>query len=261
MKKQNKSVELLKVIEDILVNEPKGLRFKEIEKIIKEKYLNLLPTFSNIAYIVKQSSSQIYHIKGGSYIHKKYFSNIEDDFLPYEEEKKGKSKKSRENNEGIFYKAAAEFLIMEDECSKAEPFGGKLSNKKWGTPDVLGIFKPKQVLGYQYPYEIITAEIKSNTEETITAFGQAIAYRLFSHKVFLVLPDDIKDIDKKRIKSLCILFGLGLVLFDKKKKTIKPKMFELIVRAQKNEPDIFYVCEFIETLRESKKTIFDELFN
>jgi len=54
-----------------------------------------------------------------------------------------------------------------------------------------------------------------------------------------------------------MLFGVGLVLFDLKPD--KPN-FQIRVRAQKFTPDMFYVNEFAERLKESDSDKFEELF-
>lgn len=89
------------------------------------------------------------------------------------------------------------------------------------------------------PLEIVCAEVKTDTAQLITAFGQACAYKLFSHKVYLVVPRQSSKDEIDRIDSLCAMFGIGLVLFD----CTNPEepRFERRVRAEKHEPDTFYL--------------------
>ncbi len=96
------------------------------------------------------------------------------------------------------------------------------------------------------PIEIVSAEIKLDTNQLITAFGQACAYKLFSHKVYLVVPKKSLEPDLGRIESLCFKFGLGLVLFN----TDNPQnpSFEIRTRALKTEPDYYYVNHYIKKL-------------
>jgi len=102
----------------------------------------------------------------------------------------------------------------------------------------------------QPPPEIISAEIKTGSQPLIVAFGQACAYKLFSHKSYIVVPDDYSNDDISRLDALARIFGIGLVLFDK---TEKPIRFQIRVRASRHEPDMFYVNEYA-------KEIEDELF-
>ncbi|HEY7462037.1 MAG TPA: hypothetical protein VIC59_09205 [Gemmatimonadota bacterium] len=79
------------------------------------------------------------------------------------------------------------------------------------------------------------------------SFGQACAYRLFSHKSYLVVPVESPEDDVARLDTLARIFGIGLILFDSKNPKI-PK-FEIRVRAVRLEPDMFYVnrcMKFIE---------------
>lgn len=88
-----------------------------------------------------------------------------------------------------FYLGFAEYLIGDlEECTKCIPLGGHGFKDKWGTPDVIGIRKARESDLIKYPTEIISAEIKTDASNLITAFGQACSYRLFSHRSYLVVP-------------------------------------------------------------------------
>ncbi len=143
------------------------------------------------------------------------------------------------------------------ECSAASSLGGAYLGKKWGTPDVIGIYKPSTRDVIKFQPEILSAEIKINPSEPVTAFGQAIAYRLFSSKVYLVEPSTMTPEDLDRIEALCILFGVGLILFD-----LDPQSpnFVIRVRAQRYNPDMFYVNEFADKLFNMRKDVFNRLF-
>jgi hypothetical protein len=80
----------------------------------------------------------------------------------------------------------------------------------------------------------------------ITAFGQACAYKLFSHKVYLVIPRTAGE-DISRIESLCMRFGIGLITFD-----LNPSEpnFQIRTRASKSEPDYFYLNKYLKKLDE-----------
>ena len=53
------------------------------------------------------------------------------------------------------------------------------------------------------PTEIISAEIKTDSKNLITAFGQACSYKLFSHKSYIVVP---KDSGQEDLSGLCLLY-------------------------------------------------------
>ena len=155
--------------------------------------------------------------------------------------------------EEVFYKSFAEYLEYAekdsdddrlDECTRAIAWGGSKSGGKWGTPDVVGIFSPERNAYVQFTDEIVSAEIKTDKspQSLIVAFGQACVYRLFSHKIYLVVP---RAGQSSRLKSLCHLFGLGLVYFDPETENIDSSIYEVELLAQRHSPDMYYVNEFI----------------
>lgn len=142
-----------------------------------------------------------------------------------------------------FYKPFADWLTNDlEECTKAIPLGGNRFSNKWGTPDVIGKRESRPGDIVKFDVEIISAEIKLDTGASlITAFGQACSYKLFSHKSYIVVPKDAKESDIARLDALCMIFGIGFILFDSSDPT--SPHFEIKVRAAKHEPDSFYVNE------------------
>lgn len=255
-----KTISLIKYLENILEKEPNGLRNKELEEIIRANKPDLINVFYGLRNITKENNTDITQIKkGGPYFHKKFQSNSNTEYTSDDKSDKAKSRKNK-SSESIFYPSFANFLKnTSKECTKAIVLGGKQSNIKWSTPDVVGVFQPKRIGNFQYPVELITVEIKESSVSTIEAFGQAISYKLFSHKVYIVLPDDTKDIEKQRIESLCFMFGIGLVYYNKKRKNQKEKSYNIKLRAQKSDPDRSYLYEFLETLSKNKQ-VNEDLF-
>ncbi|HPZ82952.1 MAG TPA: hypothetical protein PL064_05940, partial [Thermogutta sp.] len=119
---------------------------------------------------------------------------------------------------------------------------------KWGTPDVIGIREPRKSDIIKPPTEIVSAEVKLDTANVITAFGQACSYKLFSHKSYLVIPSDSPEEDLARVDALCRIFGIGLILFDRRKP--ESPNFEIRVRAAKHEPDMFYANKYLRFVEE-----------
>ena len=95
--------------------------------------------------------------------------------------------------------------------------GGNKFKDKWGTPDVIGILKSRESDIIKLQTEIISAEIKVDTANLITAFGQACSYKLFSHKSYIVIPNSSSEEDIARIDGLSLIFGVGLILFNNTK--------------------------------------------
>jgi len=154
---------------------------------------------------------------------------------------RGKDKvREPSGSEKDFYRPFAEWLLHEtEECTKAVPLGASSFGTKWGTPDVIGILQKKRTDPVEFPPEIVSAEIKTDDRDLITAFGQACAYKLFSHKSYLVVPKSASREDIDRLDSLCLVLGIGLVLFNNAS-PLKPD-FEIRVRPAKHAPDMYYV--------------------
>ncbi len=82
-----------------------------------------------------------------------------------------------------FYSPFADWLKNDlEDVTKAISLGGNRFRDKWGTPDVIGKrdSRPSDIV--KPPIKIVSAEIKTNTSQLITAFGPACAYCLFSHR-------------------------------------------------------------------------------
>ena len=118
-------------------------------------------------------------------------------------------------HESDFYEPFAEYLVRGlEECTTAIALGGSRFGTKWGTPDVFGIFRSRESDIVKMPLEVVAAEIKTDASQLITAFGQACAYKLFAHRSYLVVPKSSQPEDVGRLDALCLIFGIGLILFD-----------------------------------------------
>lgn len=156
-----------------------------------------------------------------------------------------------------FYSSFAEWLEENDEATVAEPLGGASLGGKWGTPDVIGVLKPRAQDIFKFEPQIITAEIKAVPGQPVVAFGQAVAYRLFSHKVYIVVPSSTNVDDMSRLKSLCSIHGVGLVIFELNKESPDYSMIVLPINAT---PDMFYVNSMLENLKKNTPTLLNKLF-
>lgn len=161
--------------------------------------------------------------------------------------------------ESDFYDPFAQWLIEDlNEATTTTSLGGSGLKSKWGTPDVIGTYKPLAKDLITFPIEIISAEIKIDPITPVVAFGQAVAYRLFSTKAYIVMPTTMTEEDKARLEALCMLFGVGLVLFELDKEN---PQFDIRVRAQRFSPDMFYVNELADRLKRHNASAFHELFS
>ncbi|HET6303978.1 MAG TPA: hypothetical protein VFG80_04290 [Myxococcota bacterium] len=146
-----------------------------------------------------------------------------------------------------FYQPFADYVVNDlEECTRAIPLGGNRFGSKWGTPDVFGILRSRESDIFKTPLEVVVAEVKIDTSQLITAFGQACAYKLFAHRSYLVVPRDSQPEDVARLDALCVIFGIGLILFDSG--SPQAPDFEIRVRAAKHEPDSFYVNQCVRLI-------------
>lgn len=161
--------------------------------------------------------------------------------------------------EDDFYEPFAAYLQDDlEEATVAEPMGGAAFKDKWGTPDVVGVYRPLRSDLIPFTPEIIAAEIKIDPYQSVVAFGQAVAYRLFATKSYIVMPSSMSQSDQARLESLCLLFGIGFVLFDAGDPA-RPG-FRIRARALRFTPDAFYVNEFARRLHEAFPDRFVSLF-
>jgi len=222
---------------DILAKEPQGLRMAELTQ---ERLAKALPDIKTgrhyiLMGYVKQPGAMIYQPARGWFKHVEFQDTSDVSVV---------SKPSAPPlHEAAFYQPFADYLRENlQECTKAIVVGGSKLKDKFGTPDVVGVFAPSATDVIEFPVEVVSAEIKVSTDSLITAFGQVCSYRLFSHKCYIAVPKTTgADID--RLESLCMIFGIGLILFDPAS-PLAPN-FEVRTRAVRHEPDMFYVNDKI----------------
>ena len=225
-----------------LEESPEGVRYSELVKDV----LDTDPVFikktvqGNVWNLDQVYSDKVYKPSRGLF---RLIQRREEDSDQLREELVSKPRKKIEEEE--FYKPFADWLQNDlEECTKAIPLGGNVFRDKWGTPDVIGKRESRKSDIIAAPVEIISAEIKPDSSQLITAFGQACAYCIFSHKTYLVVSDVSPPDEVMRLDSLCQIFGIGLVLFD----ATDPKDpdFRIRVSAVKREPDLFYANKYMK---------------
>lgn len=156
-----------------------------------------------------------------------------------------------------FYASFAEWLEENDEVTVAGALGGSSLGGKWGTPDVIGVLRPRAQDIFKFEPQIVTAEIKAVPGQPVVAFGQAVAYRLFSHKSYIVVPRTTNGDDMNRLTSLCSIHGVGLVVF-----TLDCDLLDyaVIVLPAVANPDMFYVNTMLDRLKASEPKLLNRLF-
>jgi hypothetical protein len=160
-------------------------------------------------------------------------------------------------SEQAFYASFAEWLEENDEVTVAGALGGSVLGGKWGTPDVIGVLKPRAQDIFKFEPQIVTAEIKATPGQPVVAFGQAVAYRLFSHKSYIVVPRTTTSDDMNRLTSLCSIHGVGLVVFTL---DIDQPDYGVVVLPAVASPDMFYVNTMLDRLKASEPRLLNRLF-
>jgi len=242
-----------KIIEkaiEIIKSNPNGIRYSNLVRKINEEYpeIPINTIHGSVWDLESRVPKEVYKPARGLFRHVSFREKERS-----EEEQKPLAE-VEEIEEKNFYEPFARWLVDElEECTKAIPLGGNKFKDKWGTPDVIGKREPRRSDIVKAPTEIVSAEIKADTGQLITAFGQACSYKLFSHKSYLVIPKNSPEGDISKLDSLCLIFGIGLVLFDNTKPD-DPK-FEIRVRPIRHEPDMFYVNNYMKMV---EKDLFTE---
>lgn len=152
--------------------------------------------------------------------------------------------------EDQFYKPLMDWLLAEGICTKAVVLGGNKWGGKWGTPDVVGLATSKKKDLIKRPEEIVTAELKIEPTQLVTAFGQACSYGLFSHRTYVVVPIGSDPEDLANLKLLCTRYGVGMVVFDHA--SVKNPNFDEWVAARLLEPEYEQLNDRVSRLSDSE---------
>lgn len=234
--------EVINTASEFLEGNPQGLRTNELTRRIRERHGDVPGFYEQLIQYAKQPGSLFFQPARGWWRHRQFTHSQDVDSsvgsVPTQAERILENK---------FYQPFADWLVEDlQECTKATVVGGNVLREKFGTPDVVGVYKPAFDDIVQFSVEVVSAEIKTATEGLITAFGQACSYRLFSHKSYIVVPNTAGGEDLDRLESLCLLLGIGLILFDSD--SPQHPNFKIRTRATKHDPDMFYVNETLRRI-------------
>lgn len=224
---------------ELLDGEPAGIRYAKLHAALHAALPEVKPNTIHGTLTKIRTTLPEFNPEKGLYRSPK-FTDV-DDVVPT---KSGKPEKQAQVKEEAFYEPFSEWLTNElQEASKSIPLGGNRFKDKWGTPDVIGVLRPKPTDIFTFPLEILSAEIKTDSAGLITAFGQACSYKLFSHRSYIVVPAASLETDISRLDSLCMIFGIGLIVFDAGNPD--EPAFRILTRAARHEPDMFYVNKYV----------------
>ena len=243
-----------KIVEEaikILEMNSSGIKYTELARLIQKSLpgTNLKTIFSNIWNLQNTAPSKVLKPAKGLFLHIKYAGTS----APSPPSVSATTSKIIPEDD--FYEPFAIHIVGDlEDATKAMVLGHDYLKGKWGTPDVIGIRKSDPTDIFTPDMEIISAEIKTNTKELVTAFGQACSYRLFSHRSYIVVPKQSLKMEISKLEALCEIFGIGLILFNKDDPS-NPE-FEIRARAMKGEPDWFYANEVLKK-EKIKKALID----
>jgi len=232
-----------KAIKLISESSTTGIRWNELNRKLKEAFPEISESAMSNVFTNLRAEDSIYRPVEGLYKDIKY-KEAEEEIVTAPT-----AKPQPKIDEKQFYQPFAIYLVNElEECTEAIAWGGNKFKDKWSTPDVIGKLQAKEREIYRPTLGIISAEIKTaiDPHALIEAFGQTCAYKLFSHRSYLVVPGDSSEEDKPRLDALARIFGIGLVLFDRTKP--ENPNFQIRVRASRHEPDMFYVNKYAKYL-------------
>lgn len=244
--------QIRKIALELLADKPEGMRYQELRRAIQTVNSSFnFNTISGAIWDLEQTfPKEVYKPDRGVFRLTKFKEEVLTQ--PDQTVTTKKVTDTTTISEEDFYQSFADYLVRElGECTDAIALGGNIFKDKWGTPDVIGVRKPKRGDVIQFSEEIISAEIKTDANGLITAFGQACAYKIFSHKSYIVVPEQSQPEDITRLDTLCRQLGIGLILFDNTKKD-NPD-YNIRVRATGHEPDMFFV-------NKNLKLVVDKLF-
>ena len=228
---------------EILKSNPDGIRYSILVRKISQEFpeIPVNTIHGTVWNLETRVPNEVYKPARGLFRHVEF---REEEISEEEQKPPLEIEKIKEED---FYEPFANWLVNElEECTKAIALGGNRFRDKWGTPDVIGKREPRRSDIVKAPTEIVSAEIKADTRDLITAFGQACSYKLFSHKSYIVIPKNSSQDDISKLDALCLIFGIGLVLFDNSNPN--DPQFEIRVRPLRHEPDMFYVNKYMKLI-------------
>jgi hypothetical protein len=226
----------------LLEQHPEGLRFSELVRKIQE----VDPTFKHntitgrVWNLDAKFPSRVYKPSKGLF-RLIQFKDAPEGMLSEKQTPVAVASSVREED---FYEPFAVWLKNDiEDVTRAISLGRNKFKDKWGTPDVIGLRESQRSDIIKGPTEIVSAEIKTDTAQLVTAFGQVCSYKLFSHKAYLVVPRQSSREEISRIDALCQIFGIGFVTFNAESPSAPD--FQILVRPARHEPDLYYTNKYV----------------
>jgi hypothetical protein len=157
----------LKAIE-ILLKNPEGVRYSRLVNEIKASYPDIpINTIHGTVWNLDVARpKEVYKAGRGLFRHVSFKGTEKVTEISGTKQIPGA-------DETKFYQSLANYLKGDlQECTDAKALGGNVFGDKWGTPDVVGVEKPKPSDIIKHLPVIVSVEIKIDTSGLITAFMQ-----------------------------------------------------------------------------------------
>ena len=243
----------------IVEERPEGINFTKLRNLIKEQMPEMnTKTVDNAIWDLhktKKTKPFVYKSARGIFRHMKF----RDEDVEYLREVEKLYQESISLKKEDIYEPLALYLKGElNECDNAEVFGVECIKCRWGSPNVLGVKKPEPEDYIQYIPELVACEVILDFSKIIESFGRAMSYRLFSSRIYIIIPDNCDEEDKARMEALSLLYGLGLIQYNLSKENYP--QFRLMIRAKTHNPNLSYTNEFIAKIREKDEILYKLLF-
>ena len=245
---KNISQRIVETALELLDETPEGIRYSELRRQIAkaDPSFNTSTITMTVWKIHERYPEKVYKPARGLFRLTKYRDDEEVEPEP-ERTTETVPAPAPKIKEEEFYQPFADWLVNDiEDCTRAIALGGNKFGDKWGTPDVIGKRESKRSDIIRATEEIVSAEIKPDVHHLVTAFGQACAYCLFSHKTYLVVPRQAPKAEIDRLDALCQVFGIGLVLFNAD--DANDPDFNIRCRPRYQRPDLFYANENLKKI-------------
>jgi hypothetical protein len=255
--------EIQKVALDYLAEHPNGARWSDILRHVQVSSPETPPnSIQGSLHVLMSASKKVEKVTRGVYQLAQFAEAATDTVVdanePSTEPTTGDPSQPR-IVEASFYDSFANWLVDDaEDVTCAVPLGGSWLKGKWGTPDVMGVLRPRSDDLLKFDTQIVSAEIKVDAAQTVIAFGQAVSYRLFSHRSYIVVPVDIAADDHARLKALCSVHGIGLVTYQRNPENPE---YRVIVTPLTGIPDVYYANRMIRQLRDANEAAYRKLFD
>ena len=184
---------------NILKANPNGVHYAELVK----RTLSECPHFresvvrNTVYWLPLKHSEQVYKPDKGLYRH----TDFREQPPPEPEPPRSRDRLP----EAAFYNPFANWLMDEEECTKAIPLGGNKFKDRWGTPDVIGILECRKGNLIRIWHRSRIGGDQDQHAGPDHGLRPGLRLQAFQPQVIHRCSEDAPDADLKKIESLCLI--------------------------------------------------------